>query len=116
MMLPWVGFANRPLSFSATHKSQAVLLSGVSLMSTAFSSPRPLTDLMRGLLSTSSFIASRKRWPSFRAFCAKCSSATTDNASVATTPATGLPPKVDPCWPGWMTPMTGSSANTAETG
>ena len=30
MMLPWVGLASKPLSFNATHKSQAVLLSGVS--------------------------------------------------------------------------------------
>ena len=36
MMLPWEGLASRPLSFRATHKSQAVLLSGVSLMRTAF--------------------------------------------------------------------------------
>ena len=43
MMLQWVGLASRPFSFSATHNSHAVELSGVSLMTTAFKSPFPRT-------------------------------------------------------------------------
>ena len=44
MMFPCVGLARSPLSFMATHRSHAVVDSGVSLMITAFNNPRPRTS------------------------------------------------------------------------
>ena len=67
MMFPWVGFARRPLSFMATHRSQAVEDSGESLMITAFSNPRPRTSLISEHSFAMSSIPARKRAPRVRA-------------------------------------------------
>ena len=46
-MFPCVGFANKPLSLSFIQISQAVELSSVSLIKTAFNKPFPLTDFTK---------------------------------------------------------------------
>ena len=47
---------------------------------------------------------------------ASFSSLTTSSAAIATLPASGKPPKVDPCSPGLIVNITSSSANTHDTG
>ena len=54
--------------------------------------------------------------PILSAFSANFSSLITFNAAIATSQATGLPPKVEPCSPGLIVSMTSSDANIAETG
>ena len=44
------------------------------------------------------------------------SSTSTFSAARATAQASGLPPKVEPCWPGFSTPSTSEFESTAETG
>ena len=59
---------------------------------------------------------SLKITPILSAFSANFSSLITFNAAIATSQATGLPPKVEPCSPGLIVSMTSSDANIAETG
>ncbi|CFN79823.1 Uncharacterised protein [Bordetella pertussis] len=44
------------------------------------------------------------------------SSCSTRSAARATAQASGLPPKVLPCWPGWKMPSTAWFDSTADTG
>ena len=62
------------------------------------------------------FNSSLNIFPNLRAFCDKFSSETTSNAAIATTAATGFPPKVEPCCPGLITFIISLFAKTAETG
>ncbi len=78
MIFPCVGFAKRPFSASFTQIFQAVLLSGLSLITMAFKRPRPLTNVTSSVFSTISFwILSLKILPKRRAFCDNFSSSTT---------------------------------------
>ena len=65
IILPWVGFANNPFSFKAIHKSQAVELSGVSLMRMALSNHLPLTAVIKLVSEMISLIFERKISPIF---------------------------------------------------
>ena len=116
MMLPWVGFANRPLSRRVKQRFQAVSLSSVSLITIALSSPFPRTKRTR--LQSPSFERSSflKYAPSSKAFSANRSFLITSRAAIPTAAATGLPPKVLPCEPGVITCITSSLAKTAEIG
>ena len=60
MMLPCVGFANSPFSFSAMQISHAVELSSVSLITIAFSNPFPRTNTAMSEPAIYSPIFSRK--------------------------------------------------------
>ena len=116
MIFPWVGFANKPLSRRAIQRSQAVLLSSVSLMITAFKSPLPLTSVTKSHVSANVVNSDLNNLPNSIALTAKFSSNTTCNAAFATAHASGLPPNVEPCSPGLIVSIISSSANTAETG
>ena len=116
MMFPCVGFANKPFSAKRTQIFQAVSLSSVSLITTAFSNPFPLTKVVMFEVSINLPNYSRKIFPNFLAFCDKLSSETTSKAAIATAAATGFPPKVEPCCPGLITFIMLSFAKTAETG
>ena len=95
---------------------QAVSLSSVSLITIAFSNPLPLTSLTVLLVSICFCNSLLNKFPSWNAFSANFSSLTTSRAAIATAAAIGLPPKVEPCWPGLITFIISLFANTAETG
>src|SRR5215470_2893634 len=59
---------------------------------------------------------SRKRAPCRAAFSIIPSSTRTRSAVRATAQASGLPPKVEPCWPGFNVPSTALLESTAEPG
>ena len=82
----------------------------------AFNNPFPLifSTILLPLMYDWSF--SLKIIPILPAFSANFSSLITFNAAMATSQATGLPPKVDPCSPGLIVSITSSDANIAETG
>ena len=58
----------------------------------------------------------RSKLPIFSAFCDNFSSMTTSIAAMAVLEASGLPPNVEPCSPGWIWFMTSLVPKTAETG
>src|ERR1700755_1265481 len=59
---------------------------------------------------------SRNRLPFTAAFSIIPSSTSTRRAVRATAQASGLPPKVEPCWPGFSVPSTALFESTAEPG
>jgi hypothetical protein len=87
---------------------------GFRVSSTASISPRPRTSRM--ILERMLLRPSRKRAPCTAAFSTIPSSTSTRSAARATAQASGLPPKVEPCWPGLRVPSTALFERTADTG
>ena len=91
--------------FSKSFNDKAVA-SFSCVNSTAKNNPKPLTSFIcfpfLPFVSKIFFKLSRNIFPSFAEFSQSLSSKITSIAALAVLAARGFPPKVDPCYPGWM--------------